>query len=490
MAHENIEQISCDVLVIGGGPGGYVAAIRASQLGKKVIVVEADRMGGTCLIRGCIPSKALIHAAGKYDELQPTSSHSIAELGIEINGKATLNYSTTQDWKDNVVNQLSQGVEGLLKRSGVTVIKGWAKFHNAKTCIVEISIVETNIVETRDETNNVKKLEITAEHVILATGSKVAALPSLPFGGKIIDSTQALSLREIPKSLVIVGAGYIGVELGLVYAKLGSKVTFIEAGDAILPSFDKELVRPVISSLKKYNVDIYLNALVSSLNVKHDLEFTMNDGQAMCVFGDKILVTVGRQANLSGWGVSTMGVDLTDDEKFIKIDNKCRTSMHNVWAIGDVVGEPMLEHKATTQGEIVAEIIAGQKREFEPKAIAAICFTAPEIVSVGMTIQEAKDKNIDIKIGKFPFVANGRALSQQLGRDGGFVRVIARADNHVILGIQAVGAHISELAGEFALALEMSARLEDIADTIHAHPTLGEAFMESSMMALGHAIHI
>lgn len=480
MTHENIEQISCDILVVGGGPGGYVAAIRAGQLGKKVIVVEVDRMGGTCLIRGCIPSKALIHAAGKYDELQKSSAHSIAELGIAIDGKVALDYSTTQDWKDNVVNQLSQGVEGLLKRSGVTVIKGWAKFHNAKTCIVE----------TRDESNNAKKLELTAEHVILATGSKITALPSLPFGGKIIDSTQALSLRDVPKSLVIIGAGYIGVELGLAYAKLGSKVTFIEAGDAILPGFDKELIRPIISGLKKYNIDLHINAIASGLNVKHELEFITNDGEAKSVFGDKILVTVGRQANLSGWGLSTMGVDLTDDKKFIKIDAKCQTSMRNVWAIGDVVGEPMLEHKATTQGEIVAEIIDGQKREFAPKAIAAICFTDPEIVSVGMTIKEAKVKNIDIKIGKFPFVANGRALSQQLGRDGGFVRVIARADNHVILGIQAVGAHISELAGEFALAIEMSARLEDIADTIHAHPTMGEAFMESSMMALGHAIHI
>lgn len=480
MADQNIQQISCDILVVGGGPGGYVAAIRASQLGRKVVLVEGDRMGGTCLIRGCIPSKALIHAAGKYDELHTTSPHSIAELGIDIGSKIKLDYSKTQGWKDSVVNQLSQGVEGLLKRSGITIIKGWATFHNAKACMVE----------TKDEAGEVKKLELTAEHVILATGSKVMPLPSLPFGGKVIDSTQALSLQQIPKLLAIVGAGYIGVELGLAYAKLGSKVTFIEAGAAILPNFDRELVRPIMASLKKYNVDIYLNSLALGLNDKQELEIKSKDGEVINVVSDKILVTIGRQANLSGWGLASMGVDLTDDKKFIKIDNKCKTSMRNVWAIGDIVGEPMLEHKATTQGEIVAELIAGQKREFAPNAIAAICFTDPEIISIGMTLEQAKDKNIEIKVGKFPLIANGRALSQQMGRDGGFVRVIARADNHVILGIQAVGAHISELAGEFALALEMSARLEDIADTIHAHPTMGEAFMESSMMALGHAIHI
>ncbi|MCJ8322894.1 MAG: dihydrolipoyl dehydrogenase [Hyphomicrobiales bacterium] len=475
-----MEHISCDVLVVGGGPGGYVAAIRASKLGKKVILVEADRMGGTCLIRGCIPSKAIIHAAGQYAKLQTTSPHSVSELGIDFSQPVKLDYAKTQGWKDSVVNQLSQGVEGLLKRAGVTVIKGWAKFHNAKACMVE----------TKDATNKIETLELTAEHVILATGSKIMPLPSLPFGGKVIDSTEALCLQTVPKTLAIIGAGYIGVELGLAYAKLGSKVSFVEMGDAILPSFDKQLVRPVVASLKKYNVDIFLNSSAIGLNQNQQLEIKSANDDIISLDCDKILVTIGRQANLFGWGLEHMGVDLTDDKKFIKIDNKCRTSMRNVWAIGDIVGEPMLEHKATTQGEIVSEIITGKTREFAPTSIAAICFTDPEIVSVGMTLQQAKDKNIEVKIGNFPFVANGRALSQQMGGDGGFVRVIARADNHLILGIQAVGAHISELAGEFALALEMSARLEDIADTIHAHPTMGEAFMESAMMALGEAIHI
>lgn len=480
MAHKNIEQLSCEVLVVGGGPGGYVAAIRASQLGKKVVLVEEDRIGGTCLIRGCIPSKALIHAASKYDELQAKSPHSIAEMGISTSSKIKLDYAKTQSWKNSVVSQLSKGVEGLVKRSGVTIINGWAKFHNAKTCIIE----------TKDETGKAKTIELISEHVILSTGSKITALPSLSFGGKVIDSTEALSLKEIPKTLAIVGAGYIGVELGLAYAKLGSKVIFVEAGGSVLPSFDSELVRPLLASFKKYGVDVHLDSLALGLNDQQQLEIKTKDGETKPILSDKILVTIGRQANLEGWGLETMGIDLTDDQKFIKIDNQCRTSMRNVWAIGDIVGEPMLEHKATTQGEIVAEIISGLKRQFEPKAITAICFTDPEIVSVGMTLQQAKDKQIKVKVGKFPFAANGRALSQQMGRDGGFVRVIARADNHLILGIQAVGAHISELAGEFSLAIEMSARLEDIADTIHAHPTMGEAFMESSMMALGHAIHI
>ncbi len=480
MPHINLERIECQVLVVGGGPGGYVAAIRAGQLGLNVILVETDKLGGTCLIRGCIPSKALIHAANKFETIKNLSANPKGDLGISLSSPPKLNLSQTMAWKDTVVKQLSGGVEALLKKAGVQVVHGWAKFNNGKTCVVQ----------TQKTDGSKDEFKITAEHVILATGSKISELPSLPFGDKIISSTEALNLKTLPKKLAVIGAGYIGLELGIAYAKLGSEVTFIEAGNTILPSFDKELTRPVSNWLKAHNIAINLNAKAQAINSDGALEFENSQGKIETIEADKILVTVGRKANLAGWGLSNMGVELDVDKRFIKADDRCHTNMRNVWAIGDIIGEPMLAHKASAQGEMVAEIIAGKRRKFNPTAIAAICFTEPEIISIGMSLQEAKHKNIEVKIGKFPFAANGRALSQQMGQDGGFVRIIARADNHVILGIQAVGSHISELSGEFALALEMGARLEDIAGTPHPHPTLNESFMESAMAALGHAVHI
>ncbi len=480
MTHVNLSRKNCQVLVVGGGPGGYVAAIRAGQLGLDVILVEDQKLGGTCLIRGCIPSKALIHAASKFDEIKQIATNVDGELGIRLSHQPSLDLSQTSAWKDGIVKQLSGGVKMLLKKANVQIVHGWATFRNGKTCVVK----------TSNANGEAEEFKITAEHVILATGSKVTELPFLPFGGKVIGSTEALDLKQLPNKLIVVGAGYIGLELGIAFAKFGSEVTFIEAGKQILPSFDKALTRPVANWLKSHDVALHLNAKAKGLNKHGEFEFETKDGKVEIIDADKILVTVGRQANLNGWGLDKMGVDLLDDNRFIKVDARCHTSMRNVWAIGDIVGEPMLAHKASAQGEMVAEIIAGQKRKFEPAAIAAICFTEPEIISVGLSPNDAKTQNIEVKIGKFPLAANGRALSQQIGKEGGFIRVVARADNHVIIGIQAVGPHISEMSGEFALALEMGTRLEDIADTVHVHPTMNEAFMESAMAALGHAIHI
>jgi len=469
-----MQSISCKVLVVGAGPGGYVAAIRAGQLGLDTVIVEGDRPGGTCLIRGCIPSKALIHAATRFEEI---NSHTDAgKLGISIDSPAKLDLDKTFSWKDTIVDRLSTGVSGLLKKSGVKQIKGWATFKDAKNCNVE---TENGVVN------------ITAEHVILANGSKAVELPFLPFSENVISSCGALSLEKLPKHLIIIGAGYIGLEMGIAYRKLGSKVTFIEGLEKLLPLYDKEMTRPIANWLKQHDVEMIYNAraqAVEDLDGTVSLQYIDEDEVSHSITGDKLLVTVGRRPNTEGWGLENMCIDM--NEQFIKINDQCQTAMKNVWAIGDLVGEPMLAHKASAQGEMVAEIIAGERRAFDPVAIPAVCFTEPEIVSVGLTPDEAKQQGYDIKVGKFPFAAIGKALAMEAGADGGFVRITSRKDNHLILGIQAVGAHVAELSNQFALALEMGACLEDLAGTIHVHPTLGEASMEAAMASLGHAIHI
>jgi len=469
------KSIKTKILVVGGGPGGYVAAIRAGQLGLDTVLVEGDRLGGTCLIRGCIPSKAMIHVAGEYETMARAAEKG-GRHGLSLGAAPKLDMGQTVQWKDGIVDRLNGGVTALLKRAKVKVVNGWAVFSDAKTCDVE----------TADG-----PVRITAEHVILAAGSEPVELPFLPFGGPVISSTEALSLAELPKDLVVVGAGYIGLELGIAFAKLGSKVTVVEAADRILPLYDADLVAPVRKWLDRHGVTLHLGAKAKGLDNAGDqaaLEVEAADGDLMKLPADKILVTVGRKPRTEGWGLENMGLDM--DGRFVKVDDQCRTPMRNVWAIGDLVGEPMLAHKASAQGEMVAEIIAGRTRRFDPVTIAAVCFTEPELVTAGLLPGEAKEKYGDVVTSVFPFQANGRALSMDAGEDGGFVRVVARKDSHQVLGIQAVGQHVSELSGEFAHALEMGAVLEDIAGTIHVHPTLSEGFHEAALKALGHAIHI
>ncbi|HEX3666673.1 MAG TPA: dihydrolipoyl dehydrogenase [Rhizomicrobium sp.] len=467
------EKINTKVLVIGGGPGGYVAAIRAGQLGLDTVLVEGDRLGGTCLIRGCIPSKAVIHVAGEFETMHRAQGK--GRHGISLSSPPSLDMPELVRWKEGIVNKLSNGVAALCKRARVRVLSGQAQFSDAKTCTVE----------GKDNAT------VTAAHVILANGSVSTELPFLPFGGPVISSSEALSLDTLPKKLVVIGAGYIGLELGIAFRKLGSEVTVVEALDRIMPGFDAELSLPVKKWLERNGVTLHLGAMAKGLvkdgNVQA-LAIETKDGKTENLPTDKILVTVGRKPRTEGWGLENMGVDM--DGRFVRVDDQCRTSMKNVWAIGDLVGEPLLAHKAMAQGEMVAEIIAGHKRRFDPVAIAAVCFTEPEIVTAGLAPGDKALEGIDVMSGMFPFAANGRALSMDAGDEGGFVRVLARRDDHRILGIQAVGAHVSELAGEFALALEMGALLEDIAGTIHVHPTLGEAFHETTLRTLGHALHI
>lgn len=461
------ERIHTNVLVVGGGPGGYVAAMRAGQLGLDTVLVEADRLGGTCLIRGCIPSKAIIHRAGQFEVMRHAAT-SQAVPGITLASPPALDMAGLVAWKDGVVGKLNGGVATLLKRAKVRVVEGWAVFSDAKTCAVE----------TRDG-----PVTITAEHVILATGSTPVELPFLPFGGAVISSTEALDLKELPKRLVVVGAGYIGLELGIALRKLGAEVTVVEAQDRILPLYDAELVAPVAKWLKQNGVTLHLSAKAKGLE-NGALVVETFDGESRSLPADKILVTVGRKPNTGGWGLENMAVDM--DGRFVKVDDQCRTTMKNVWAVGDLVGEPMLEHKAVTQGEMVAEVIAGHRRRLDPVSIPAVCFTEPEIVSAGLLPGDPAAQGDHVITASFPFSANGRALSTDAG--AGFVRVLARKDDHRILGIQAVGAHVSELSGEFSHALEMGAVLEDIAGTIHVHPTLSEALREAALRALGHAM--
>ncbi|MGQ3111665.1 MAG: dihydrolipoyl dehydrogenase [Brevundimonas sp.] len=463
------QTLKTKVLIIGAGTGGYVAGIRCGQLGLDTVLVDGgDGLGGTCLNVGCIPSKAIIHAAGKFETVSKAAGD--GTLGITASEPA-IDLSKTIAWKDGIVKKLNAGVGALLKKSKVKVIKGWATFSDAKTCVVKTDDGD---------------IRITAEHVILATGSEPVELPFLPFGGDVISSTEALSLSAVPNKLDVPGGGNTGLELGNADRKLGAQVAIVEMADRILPLYDKALTDPVMKWLETHGVELHLGARAGGFG-DGKLNVTTRDGEPLQLDADKVLVTVGRRPRTKGWGLENMGVAMAGP--FVKTDSRCATSMKNVWAVGDLTGEPMLAHKGSRQGEIVAEIIAGKDRVFDPVTVAAVCFTEPEIVSAGLGPQDVEGRD-DVITAVFPLAAIGRALAIEAGEDGGFVRVLASKSDHRLLGVQAVGQHVAELSNSFAQMLEMGAVLEDVAGTIHVHPTLGEAFHEASLRALGHAIHI
>ncbi|MFC4932821.1 dihydrolipoyl dehydrogenase [Massilia sp. GCM10023247] len=462
--------LTTTLLVIGGGPGGYVAAIRAGQLGIKTILVEAGQLGGTCLNIGCIPSKALIHAAEEFEKATHYAGDS--PLGISA-GAPSIDVKRTVGWKDGIVKRLTGGVGALLKKNDVQVINGLARILDGKT------------VEVRTASGELQRVH--CEHLLLAAGSEAVELPFMPFGGNVVSSTEALSPATIPKQLVVVGAGYIGLELGTAYRKLGAQVTVVEAAERLLPAYDAELTKPVGAALKRLGVELRLGSKVLGLNAAGDgVRVQGADAVETVLAADRVLVAVGRRPRSAGWGLESLQLDMNG--RAVKIDDQCRTSMRNVWAIGDLAGEPMLAHRAMAQGEMVAEIISGKRRHFMPAAMPAVCFTDPEVVVVGMSPGEAEAAGIDAMSASFPFAANGRAMT--IESTDGFVRVVARRDNHVILGWQAVGRGVSELSTAFSHSIELGARLEDVGGTIHAHPTLGEAVQEAALRALGHALHI
>lgn len=461
-------ELTCKVLIIGGGPGGYVCGIRAGQLGLDTIVVDAEALGGTCLNVGCIPSKAIIHASDEFEKATHFANSSA--LGISA-GKPKLELSKTVAWKDGIVKRLTGGVGGLLKKNKVKTIKGWATFLDGKTVDVK----------TADGVQRIR-----AENIVIATGSVPVELPFMKFGGNVISSTGALTLDAPPKNFAIVGAGYIGLELGIAFAKFGSKVTVVEAMDRILPTYDAELTKPVAKRLKDLGVTVILGAKAKGLSKDGKALEIEQNGKTEAIPADKVLVTVGRKPLTEGWGRENLVLEM--DGRHLKINDRGATSMNGVYAIGDVTGEPMLAHRAMAQGEMVAEIIAGHNRRWDKRAMPAICFTDPEIVSCGLSPDEAKAAGYKIKTANFPFMANGRSMTMEA--EEGFVRVVAREDDHLLLGVQAVGRGVSELSAAFGLALEMGARLEDVAGTIHAHPTQGEALQEAMLRTLGHAFHI
>ena len=461
--------IQTEVVVIGSGPAGYVCAIRLAQLGKKVTVIEKSDVGGVCLNRGCIPSKALIHAGTMFDK----TAH-LNEIGISVTG-AKLDFNKLMNWKGEVVKKLTGGVAQLLKANGCTTVQGDAKF------------ISPNTIEVKGSAGT---QTIQFKNAVIATGSRPASIPGFDVDQELVlDSTGGLSQNEAPKTMLCVGGGYIGMELGTFYAKVGTKVTIVEAGPQILGIVDADLVRVVEKNLKKRGVEILTATTVKAVkkNAKNvEVTFADASGEKKQTF-DKVLVTIGRTPNSENLGLDKAGVRL-DSKGFIPTNNKRQSSAPHIYAIGDIAGQPLLAHKGSKEGMIAAEVIAGMNVVYDVKAMPAVIFTDPEISSVGITETEAKAKSLNVTIGLFPFAANGRALSVQ--EPDGMVKLISDAKTRALLGCHIVGVEASNLIAEATLAIEMGANVEDLALTVHAHPTLSETIMEAADAALGHAIHI
>jgi dihydrolipoamide dehydrogenase len=463
------ETLKTDVVVIGAGPGGYAAAIRIGQLGKKVVCVEKETVGGVCLNVGCIPSKALITAAKHYDHAKHDETMGIFATDVRVD------VTKLQGWKTEVVNKLTSGVKQLLKGAGAQTVMGTATFVAPKKLEVKKSDGAT--------------LTLEADHIVIATGSRPIAIKGFEVDqNRICDSTGGLALPEIPKRLVVIGGGYIGLELGSLYAKFGSKVTVVEGTANLLPGTDPDLVGVVQRKLKKAGVEIHLEALAQGWEEKNGaahVRIKTKEGEKV-IEADRVLVTVGRRPNSDNLGLEKIGVKV--DKGFVVVDKQMKTNVPGVYAIGDVAGQPMLAHKAYKEADVVAEIIAGHKAEMDAVTIPAVIFTDPEIAYAGLQQNEAEKAGRKVKIGKFPFAALGRALA--MAETDGFVKVIADAQSDEILGYGVVGPGASDIISEAALALEMGAFLQDLSLTVHPHPTLGEAMMEAAKAALGESHHL
>jgi dihydrolipoamide dehydrogenase len=465
-----------DAVVIGAGPGGYPAAIRLGQLKVKTCVIEREYFGGVCLNVGCIPSKAVIHAAKMYEKMGHAD-----EIGISIPGKPAIDMTKLQSWKGGVVNKLTSGVRTLLKGNGVEMIEGSAKLEKPGPDGHRITITTKSGTQT-----------IVAKNVILATGSRPTEIPGFKIDQKrIIDSTGALALDQVPQRLIVIGGGYIGLELGMVYAKFGSKVTVVEALPRVLATMDKDCVAIVERKLRKMGVEVLAETKAMSWEDKSDravLTVELKDGKTATLDADRILLSVGRRPNSENLGLDAAGVQL-DKRGYVIADDRLRTNVPGIYAIGDLIGGMMLAHKATHEGEVVAEVIAGHNVAMDVRTIPAVVFTDPEIATTGLTEDEAKAKgHAQLKVGKFPFAALGRALS--VNDTDGFVKVVADAKTGEVLGLHIVGNGAADLISEGALAIEMGAVADDLRLTIHPHPTLSEAVMEAAAAALGEAVHI
>jgi dihydrolipoamide dehydrogenase len=456
------------LLVIGGGPGGYVAAFRAADLGIETTLVDvAPVLGGVCLREGCIPSKALLHVAHLI-----THAAEAKDFGITFS-KPKIDLEKLRAWKQSVVDRLCGGVNTLARHRNVRVVQGKAVFEDSRT--VRIEGGETGRIKFKD--------------AIIASGSQAARLPEAVIPADCcIDSTRALELESIPKTLLVVGGGYIGLELGQVYAALGSKVTVVELLDQILPGVDADLVRPLAARLKKQFESIHTSTKLESAKVVSggvEVTFTKGGKTQQQTF-ERVLVSVGRVPNASNFGLENTKVKV-NERGFIEVDKQRRTADQRVFAIGDVAGNPMLAHKASHEGIVAAEAIAGQPSVFDPRAIPAVVYTSPEIAWCGITEAEARERGLEIKLGKFPWGASGRAIT--MGRPEGTTKVIADANTRRLLGVGIVGEHAGDLIAEAVLAIEMGAEAADVAMTIHPHPATSETLMEAAESIFGKAIH-
>jgi len=461
------------LVVLGGGPGGYAAAFLAADLGMQVTLVEAEpRLGGTCLLKGCIPSKALLHVARVISEAEE-----MHEWGVEF-AKPKINVDTMRARKEKVITTLTGGLKGLAKKRKVEVIQAKGIFENSTTL--------------RLEGPDLKDTTLTFEHCILATGS-VPAMPAafrLPTD-RVMDSTGALELKDVPESLLVIGGGYIGLEMGTVYAELGSKVTVVELFPVLLPQgVDRDLVKPLHDRVAKLFANIYLETKVVSLTDMGDsieVVFESTAGVKKTERFSRVLVCVGRRPNSSGIGLENTQVEI-DQRGFVLCDEQQRTSDENISAIGDVCGEPMLAHRASHQGKVAVEALLGEPAVFQPAAIPAVVFTDPEIAWAGLTETQAKEDGVEIEVAKYPWAASGKA--QAIGRTEGFTKLIIDPATDRILGIGIVGPNAGDLLAEGVLAIEMGATARDLGDTIHAHPTLSETVAFSAESFLGTATEI
>ena len=458
-------------IVIGGGPGGYVCAIRLSQLGIKTACVESrGSLGGTCLNIGCIPSKSLLNLSENFHKVKHFSN-----LGIEISA-VKLNLEKMMKNKDKVVTILTKGIEFLFKKNKVTHYKGTGSFKSA----TQVSIIDDKKKETI----------IDSDKIIISTGSEPISLPGVKFDEKVIvSSTGALALSKVPKKMVVVGAGYIGLEMGSVWSRLGSEVHVVEFLDHITPGMDKEISKEFMKILQKQGINFHLQTKVNSIkknNKRAVVSTTNRDGKKINFECNVVLVSVGRKPNTKNLNIDAIGIAL-DDKKRVKVDKNFQTNVKNIYAIGDVIAGPMLAHKAEEEGIAIAELIAGQSGRVNYNIIPGVVYTSPEVASIGKTEEQLKDLNQKYKVGKFPFMANSRAKA--INETDGFVKILAEEKTDKVLGVHIIGSHAGEMIAQIAIAMEFGASSEDIARTCHAHPTFSEAIKEAALSVDKRPIH-
>jgi dihydrolipoamide dehydrogenase len=463
---------TCDVIVIGGGPGGYPCAIRLGQLKQKVLCVEKDEVGGVCLNWGCVPSKAVIATSHTFDKVKAGAGYGLMVDNPRIDA------NKLQDWKDGIVKKLTGGVRTLFKGNGVELLYGDARVTGKKQVTVKTREGGTEVVEA-------------TKAIVIATGSSTIEIPTFKFDGKkIIGAKEAVSLREIPRRMLVIGGGIIGMELGGAYQRLGSEITVVEALPNVLTGVDPDVAAVVERNYTKHGAKILKGAKALGYEMQGDgsvaVRLDVGGGKTETVVTDVVLVAVGMRPNGAGLGLEELGVKV--ERGFVPADATGQTNVPGIYAIGDCSSMPMLAHKATKEGEVVAEVIAGHKAAKDWVGMVAAIFTDPEIATVGLGEQQAKEQGREIRVGKFPFAALGRAMA--VNETDGFIKVVADKASHEILGVHIVGPSATDLISEGALALEMHAFLEDVGLTVHPHPTLGEGMMEASQNALGHAIHV